>query len=197
MECVVAWPACQQAGGRAGQAGQGQQALKPFPHVTACCACCACCACREALLGTDAGVIYELSVDEGKKERLQQLHELQGPAGPIAGLAQVRSASHPAILPASRPACQRFALQKGQLFKKRTARASLPSSADATANCCCPLVKLPPFCRGCPVPSACLSRRLHCPLSGAWCWRCAGLACTPLRGGPPWRLCLLPTQLTA
>ena len=56
--------------------------------------------CREALLGTDAGVIYELSVDEGKKERLRQLHELHGQAGPIAGLAQVRLASHPAGLAA-------------------------------------------------------------------------------------------------
>lgn len=44
----------------------------------------------EALLGTDSGAIYELSVDEGRKERLQKLHELRGEAGPIAGLAQVR-----------------------------------------------------------------------------------------------------------
>lgn len=43
----------------------------------------------EALLGTDSGAIYELSVDEGRKERLQKLHELRGEAGPIAGLAQV------------------------------------------------------------------------------------------------------------
>lgn len=46
--------------------------------------------CSEALLGTDSGALYELSVDEGKKERLQRLHELQGEAGPVAGLAQVR-----------------------------------------------------------------------------------------------------------
>lgn len=45
--------------------------------------------CSEALLGTDSGAIYELSVDEGRKERLQKLHELRGEAGPIAGLAQV------------------------------------------------------------------------------------------------------------
>lgn len=49
-----------------------------------------CPCCSEALLGTDSGAIYELSVDEGKKERLQKLHELHGEAGPIAGLAQVR-----------------------------------------------------------------------------------------------------------
>lgn len=46
-------------------------------------------ACREALLGTDSGAIYELGLDEGKKERLVKLHELQGETGPIAGLAQV------------------------------------------------------------------------------------------------------------
>lgn len=50
-----------------------------------------CPATSEALLGTDSGAIYELSVDEGRKERLQKLHELRGEAGPIAGLAQVRS----------------------------------------------------------------------------------------------------------
>lgn len=44
----------------------------------------------EALLGTDTGALYELSVEpEGKKERLHQLHELRGDEGPIAGLAQV------------------------------------------------------------------------------------------------------------
>jgi len=46
--------------------------------------------CRETLLGTDSGALYELSLEvEGKKERLRQLHELRGEAGPIAGLAQV------------------------------------------------------------------------------------------------------------
>jgi hypothetical protein len=48
-----------------------------------------CCACSEALLGTDSGAIYELSLDEGKKEKLRLLHELAGEAGPIAGMAQV------------------------------------------------------------------------------------------------------------
>ncbi|KAL4423908.1 hypothetical protein ABPG75_001209 [Micractinium tetrahymenae] len=44
----------------------------------------------EALLGTEGGVLYELSFEpEAKKERLRQLHELRGETGPIAGLAQV------------------------------------------------------------------------------------------------------------
>ncbi|EFN52342.1 hypothetical protein CHLNCDRAFT_139164 [Chlorella variabilis] len=48
---------------------------------------------REALLGTEGGAIYELALEEaargGGKERLHQLQELRGEAGPIAGLAQV------------------------------------------------------------------------------------------------------------
>lgn len=48
----------------------------------------------EALLGTDSGAIYELSLEEGKgKERLQLLAELPGEPGPVAGLAQVRNRS--------------------------------------------------------------------------------------------------------
>lgn len=47
------------------------------------------CACSEALLGIDSGSIYELSLDEGRKEKLRLLHELGGEAGPIAGMAQV------------------------------------------------------------------------------------------------------------
>ncbi|KAI3432414.1 hypothetical protein D9Q98_003968 [Chlorella vulgaris] len=43
----------------------------------------------EALLGTDGGAIYELSLDEGRKEKLRLLHELAGEAGPIAGMAQL------------------------------------------------------------------------------------------------------------
>lgn len=40
-------------------------------------------------MGTDGGAIYELSLDEGRKEKLRLLHELAGEAGPIAGMAQV------------------------------------------------------------------------------------------------------------
>ena len=46
--------------------------------------------CRQALLGTDAGALYELAVEEGgRKERLRPLYTLHGEAAPVAGLAQV------------------------------------------------------------------------------------------------------------
>ena len=112
--------------------------------------------CREALLGTDAGVVYELSVDEGKKERLRQLHELHGGAGPIAGLAQVRSGSQSA--------------SNGYQQSSSSNLAASPVHVLQLLPAVCP----PPAC-SCPLPAAhCLlqialspERRLVLALCGA------------------------------
>ena len=49
------------------------------------------CCCSNVVLGSDAGSLYELSIDEGKKERVKQLIALKGEPPAIVGLLQVRN----------------------------------------------------------------------------------------------------------
>lgn len=45
---------------------------------------------KNALLGTDAGEIYSLSIVDGRKEQVEVLGVIEQAAGPVAGLAQIQ-----------------------------------------------------------------------------------------------------------